>query len=104
MIVSRNEKGYCIRERDKIRLGKTTLEVLTINWKKKKTNNHYEETSYPKIAERHSLFASSFYSELEKASMLETNPSCRLCYSKTIDTSNPFLAVCSCAGSTKYIH
>jgi len=77
---------------------------LNINWKKRRTKNHYEEISTPTIAERHSLFASSFYSEFEKASMLETNPSCRLCYGKTIEASNPFLAVCSCAGSTKYIH
>ena len=36
--------------------------------------------------------------------MLETNPACRFCYGKTIDNSNPFLAVCNCAGSAKYIH
>lgn len=36
--------------------------------------------------------------------MIESNPACRYCYSKTINSVNPFVAVCNCSGHTKYIH
>jgi len=56
------------------------------------------------MAESPSIFAASFYSQKEKASLVESNPSCRYCYSKTIDDENPFMALCNCSGHTKYIH
>lgn len=39
----------------------------------------------PTVAEKQSIFASSFYSQKDKASFVETNPSCKYCLSKTID-------------------
>jgi hypothetical protein len=104
LIVPRKESGYRLQEGDRVRLGKATIEVLRISWKPSKTKNHYEQIAEPRISERQSIFACSFYSEQAKASMVESNPACRFCYGKTIDHQNPFLAVCDCAGSAKYIH
>ena len=104
MIITKKESGCRLKENDRVRLGKASLQVLRLFWRKSRGKNHYEEISQPNISARQSVFACSFYSELEKASMVESNPACRFCYSKTIDAGNPFLAVCSCSGSTKYIH
>lgn len=104
LIVPRKQSGHRLREGDRVRLGKASLQVLRLFWRKSRGRNHYEEISQPKIAERQSVFACSFYSELEKASLVESNPACRFCYSKTIEPANPFLTVCSCSGSAKYIH
>ena len=41
LIVPRKETGYKLKEGDKIRLGKASLDVLRIFWKPNRTKNHY---------------------------------------------------------------
>ena len=93
-----------LKENHSFRIAKAKIEVLRIVWNGGSRGNHYENVKEPNIAERPSIFAASFYSQKEKASLLETNPACRYCYGKTIDDDNPFMAICNCSGSSKYIH
>jgi hypothetical protein len=52
-----------IKEGNNIRLGKAQIEVKRVVWTTKNIANHYENHKEPKIAEKQSVFDSSFYSQ-----------------------------------------
>ena len=37
-------------------------------------------------------------------SLIEDNPCCRFCYSKSLSRDNNFILLCKCEGFSKYIH
>ncbi len=63
-------RGLKLREGDKIRLGKARIDLLRLAWAQKMKGNHYEMAKEPIMADRQSIFASSFYSQKEKASLI----------------------------------
>lgn len=104
MSINPLSSGTKLKEGDRIKLGKASLRLIRLVWGAKNRSNHYEMVKEPIVAEKQSIFASSFYSQKEKASFLENNPCCKYCLSKSIDDENPFMALCNCSGHTKYIH
>ena len=55
--------GLKIKEGNKIRLGKAQIDVKRLVWTTKNRANHYEMHKEPKLAEKQSIFDSSFYSQ-----------------------------------------
>ena len=45
-----------------------------------------------------------FYEDSAYASTIDEAPTCRYCFSKSLDSLNEFLSLCKCEGSSKYVH
>lgn len=69
-VIAPLEHGLKLKEGDYLHLGKARLELLRLVWTTSNRANHYEMLREPTISEKQSIFAGSFYSQKEKASLL----------------------------------
>jgi hypothetical protein len=94
------QKGYKLKEKDLLKLGRVRFrvkEICTDSKKKPTANIHDDFRKGPVfVADKPSLM------KLNESS--KTLPVCRICLCENVEPDNPLVNPCRCAGTMKYVH
>ena len=93
---------YNIKEGDILKIGRITIRIRTIKFKKNNGNKNTLPNTLNEISDKNLQIIHMENKKLD--SDHHHGKACRICYIEEETTENPLLQPCTCSGSMKYIH
>ena len=93
---------YNIKEGDILKIGRITIRIRTIKFKKNNGNKNTVPNTLNEISDKNLQIIHMENKKLN--SEHHHGKACRICYIEEETTENPLLQPCTCSGSMKYIH